>query len=173
MGAHYDYLGDESSLIDRVGQLLAQEKIIGFFQGRMEFGPRALGSRSIIGDARSSRMQQDMNLKIKFRESFRPFAPSVLREFADTLFTLRPNEESPYMLFVAPVREGVRKPLSPEDLERMQDPDLRVRVSVPRSSVPARPTGRAGYGSRRTCASRGHSSGTSISSRPTGWSRRT
>jgi carbamoyltransferase len=137
VGAQYDYLSDENGLVDRVGQLLAQEKIIGFFQGRMEFGPRALGSRSILGDARSPRMQQNMNLKIKFRESFRPFAPSVLREFADTLFTVRPDEEGPYMLFVAPVREDVRKPLAPEDLERMRDPDLRVRVSVPRSNVPA------------------------------------
>src|SRR5262249_34209222 len=91
LGAQYEYLVDESCLVDRVGQLVAQEKIIGFSQGRMECGPRALGSRSIIGDARSPRMQQNMNLKIKFRESFRPFAPSVLREFADTLFTVRPD----------------------------------------------------------------------------------
>jgi carbamoyltransferase len=82
-------------------------------------------------------MQQTMNLKIKFRESFRPFAPCVLREFVDTVFETRPNEDNPYMLFVAPVREQWRIPLGPEELQRMQDPDLRVRVSVPRSQVPA------------------------------------
>jgi carbamoyltransferase len=137
VGASYEYLDDENVLIDRVARLLDQEKIIGWFQGRMEYGPRALGCRSIIGDARSPKMQQVMNLKIKFRESFRPFAPCVLREFADQVFELRPHEESPYMLLVAPVRDQWRTPLSPEDLRRMQDPDLRIRVSVPRSTVPA------------------------------------
>ena len=87
--------------------LLAQEKVVGWFQGRMEYGPRALGCRSIIGDARSPEMQQTMNLKIKFRESFRPFAPCVLRECVDTVFVTRPDEDSPYMLFVAPVRDGL------------------------------------------------------------------
>jgi len=86
VGASYEYIDDENSLIDRIANLLDQEKIVGWFQGRMEYGPRALGSRSIIGDARSIRMQQTMNLKIKFRESFRPFAPCVLREFFDTVF---------------------------------------------------------------------------------------
>ena len=80
-GADYEYL-DDNALIGRVAGLAAQEKIIGWFHGRMEYGPRALGARSIIGDARSPHMQQVMNLKIKFRESFRPFAPCVLREFA-------------------------------------------------------------------------------------------
>ena len=83
------------SLLDRVAHLLAQEKIVGWFQGRMEYGPRALGCRSIIGDARSPRMQQTMNLKIKFRESFRPFAPCVLREFVDTVFVMRPTRIAP------------------------------------------------------------------------------
>ena len=78
---------------------------LGHVAGRMEFGPRALGSRSILGDARSPKMQEVMNLKIKFRESFRPFAPAVLREDVDKYFEMRPNEDSPYMLLVAPVRE--------------------------------------------------------------------
>ena len=80
--------------------------------GRMEFGPRALGSRSILGDARSTKMQSVMNLKIKFRESFRPFAPSVLREHVHEYFETRPNEESPYMLLVADVKPDKRKPLN-------------------------------------------------------------
>src|SRR5206468_2376476 len=86
-GAVYTYLPDDQ-LVDRVATLLADEKVIGRFQGRMEFGPRALGNRSIIGDARSEAMQSVMNLKIKFRESFRPFAPSVLRERASDYFEL-------------------------------------------------------------------------------------
>jgi carbamoyltransferase len=82
-------------------------------------------------------MQQTMNLKIKYRESFRPFAPCVLRELVDTVFEMRPNEDSPYMLLVAPVQDDWRIPLSPEDFRKMRDPDLRIRVSVPRSKVPA------------------------------------
>jgi carbamoyltransferase len=136
-GAAYEFLPDEGELLDRVARLLDEEKVIGWFQGRMEFGPRALGSRSILGDARSPQMQSRMNLKIKFRESFRPFAPCVLREFVDQVFEMRPNEDSPYMLLVAPVREAWRTALTEEDRRRMQDPDLRVRVSVPRSRVPA------------------------------------
>jgi len=137
VGATYEYITDESLLLDRLARLLDQEKIIGWFYGNMEYGPRALGSRSIIGDARSPTMQQTMNLKIKFRESFRPFAPCVLGEFVDQVFETRPNEDSPYMLMVAPVREDWRIPLSSEDLRKMQDPDLRIRVSVPRSRLPA------------------------------------
>ena len=137
IGAAYEYVPEERQLLDRVARLLADEKVIGWFHGRMEYGPRALGCRSIIGDARSPRMQQVMNLKIKFRESFRPFAPCVLREFAHTVFEMRQDQESPYMLLVAPVSEELRIPLSPEDRLRMQDPDLRIRVSVPRSKVPA------------------------------------
>ena len=91
-------------LLETVAGLISEENVIGWFQGRMEFGPRALGARSIIGDARSKKMQSVMNLKIKFRESFRPFAPSVLRERVDAYFGMRPSEESPYMLLVAPVR---------------------------------------------------------------------
>lgn len=137
VGASYHYLDNESHLLERVARLVAQEQVVGWFHGRMEYGPRALGSRSIIGDARSPHMQQVMNLKIKFRESFRPFAPCVLREFADRVFDMRPNEDSPYMLLVAPVRENWRIPLSPEDRQHMRDPDLRIRVSIPRSKVPA------------------------------------
>src|SRR4030095_6011962 len=106
-------------------------------QGRMEFGPRALGCRSIIGDPRSPRMQQKMNLSIKYRESFRPFAPCVLREHVDSVFEMRPGEDSPYMLLVAPVQAAWRTALTEDEKQRMQDPDLRVRVAVPRSRVPA------------------------------------
>lgn len=99
---------DDASLMARVSALLANEKVVGWFRGRMEFGPRALGGRSIIGDARSSKMQTVMNVKIKFRESFRPFAPSVLQERADQYFDFDRGAESPYMLLVAPVREDKR-----------------------------------------------------------------
>jgi len=137
IGAAYDYCESETDLIDRVGHLLAQEKIVGWFHGRMEYGPRALGARSILGDARSPRMQQIMNLKIKYRESFRPFAPCVLKEYVDRYFDMRHGEDTPYMLLVAPVHDSLRTPLTPEQHEKMNDPDLRVRVSVPRSALPA------------------------------------
>jgi carbamoyltransferase len=102
----------ESVLADRVARLIDAGKVIGWFHGRMEFGPRALGARSIIGDARSERMQSLMNLKIKFRESFRPFAPCVLREHLPEYFDM--DVDSPYMLFVAPVAGAKRLPLPPE-----------------------------------------------------------
>jgi carbamoyltransferase len=137
MGATYQRIGDEPLLLDRVARLIADEKVIGWFQGRMEFGPRALGCRSIIGDARSAKMQQKMNVSIKFRESFRPFAPCILREHSDEYFDMRADEESPYMLLVAPVRAEQRTTLSDDDRLKMEDPDLRVRVSVSRSTVPA------------------------------------
>ena len=137
MGATYEWIPDEPLLLDRVAQLIASDKVIGWFQGRMEFGPRALGCRSIIGDARSPRMQQKMNVKIKFRESFRPFAPCVLREYVDEFFEMRPDEDSPYMLLVAPVRERWRSTLTDDERRAMTDPDLRIRVAVPRSTVPA------------------------------------
>lgn len=107
-GAVYTSCGTDDELCDEVAELLAHEKVVGWFQGRMEFGPRALGSRSILGDPRSPKMQSVMNLKIKFRESFRPFAPIVLREYVDRYFEMRPYEDSPYMLLVAPVREELR-----------------------------------------------------------------
>jgi len=98
-------------LANRVAELIEQENVIGWFQGPMEFGPRALGSRSIIGDARSTEMQSVMNLKIKFRESFRPFAPIVLEEDASEFFEIEKRHNSPYMLVVAPVRDDKRKPV--------------------------------------------------------------
>jgi carbamoyltransferase len=115
-------------LLDETVKLLADEKVVGWFQGRMEFGPRALGNRSILGDARSPRMQSVMNLKVKFRESFRPFAPIVRRERVADYFEL--NEDSPYMLIVAPVRANLRQPL-PEGTRGF---DL---LKAGRSTIPA------------------------------------
>jgi carbamoyltransferase len=128
----------EAELLDDVAQMIAAGKIVGWFHGRMEFGPRALGARSIIGDPRSSTMQAAMNLKIKFRESFRPFAPVVLRERAAECFDVQPGQESPYMLLVAAVREQHRVALSEADQKTMADAgDLRQRVNVVRSAFPA------------------------------------
>lgn len=125
-------------LYSTVAQLLALGKVVGWFQGRMEFGPRALGARSILGDPRRADMQAKMNVRIKFRESFRPFAPVVLRERAADWFELTRNQESPYMLLTAPVRDCRRVAIAPEQLAVMRDdPDLRRRVNVVRSSVPA------------------------------------
>src|SRR4029453_1959971 len=101
-----------AALTDREAAFRASEKVVGLLQGRMEFGPRALGARSIIGDARSPTMQSVMNLKIKFRESFRPFAPCVLREHVHEWFDVRPSEDSPYMLLVADVNALKRLPLN-------------------------------------------------------------
>jgi carbamoyltransferase len=109
--AVYRYYESERELCDAVAGLLADQNVVGHMAGRMEFGPRALGSRSILGDARSSEMQSTMNLKIKFRESFRPFAPAVLREDVDEFFDMRANEDSPYMLLVAPVKTDKRIPI--------------------------------------------------------------
>src|SRR4029078_11325465 len=109
-GCIYHHLEDEA-IDECVSNLLASAKVISRFQGRMEFGPRALGNRSIIGDARSESMQSVMNLKIKFRESFRPFAPGVRRERAADYFEL--DGESPYMLLVAPIKSELRRPVSP------------------------------------------------------------
>ena len=108
VGAVYEQYDDEDELLETVAQLIADEKVVGHLAGRMEFGPRALGCRSILGDARSPRMQSVMNLKIKFRESFRPFAPSVLREHVHEWFQMRPAEDSPYMLLVAPIAQDKR-----------------------------------------------------------------
>ncbi len=108
-GVVYEQCDGEAALADRVAELIEAENVIGWFQGPMEFGPRALGARSILGDARSPRMQSVMNLKIKFRESFRPFAPIVLREDASRYFAIDPRHESPYMLIVAPVQDARRK----------------------------------------------------------------
>jgi carbamoyltransferase len=132
-GAKFRSYADDESLCEAVTDLLVAEKVVGWVQGRMEFGPRALGSRSILGDARSTAMQSVMNLKIKFRESFRPFAPSVLEERVDEFFETRPHEQSPYMLLVAPVRESKRANVNGE-MDRLQGID---KLKVCRSEVPA------------------------------------
>ena len=134
-GASYRHFPKEPELLATVAAALEEGKIVGWFQGRMEFGPRALGARSILGDPRNAAMQERMNLKIKFRESFRPFAPSCLAEDAAAWFDL--DRESPYMLLVAPVREEHRLPLNDVQRALMRDPDLRKRVNVPRSTLPA------------------------------------
>jgi carbamoyltransferase len=121
----------DQELFNRVAADLASGKVIGWFQGRMEFGPRALGARSIIGDPRSTKMQSVMNLKIKFRESFRPFAPSVLRERVSDYFEM--DTDSPYMLLVAPVVERRRVPM-PESAASLWGIDL---LNIPRSDIPA------------------------------------
>lgn len=122
---------NDSKLFDRVAQELASGKVVGWFQGRMEFGPRALGGRSILGDARNPKMQSVMNLKIKYRESFRPFAPSVLRERVADYFEM--ETDSPYMLLVAPVRENRRTEATKEQ-EALWGIEL---LHVPRSDIPA------------------------------------
>lgn len=118
-------------LFDRMADELASGKVVGWFQGRMEFGPRALGARSILGDARNPKMQSVMNLKIKYRESFRPFAPSVLRERVWDYFEL--NTDSPYMLLVAPVVQSRRTQLTKEQ-QSLWGIDL---LNVPKSDIPA------------------------------------
>jgi carbamoyltransferase len=128
--APYERLEDDA-LFERISGDLAEEKVVGWFQGRMEFGPRALGARSIIGDARSPKMQSVMNLKIKYRESFRPFAPSVLRERLSDYFGM--DADSPYMLLVAPVQSGRRRQMTREQ-EGLWGIDL---LNVPRSDIPA------------------------------------
>jgi carbamoyltransferase len=133
--APYTAIVDEEGLLKTVAQAMADGLVIGWFHGRMEFGPRALGARSIIGDARNEQMQSTMNLRIKFRESFRPFAPCVLAEDVQQYFEL--DRESPYMLLVADVRKELRHSLTPEQVQLMKDPDLRKRVNVSRSSLPA------------------------------------
>lgn len=107
-GVKYATYASDEALCDAVARLIADEKVVGWFQGRMEFGPRALGARSILADARSPAMQSVLNLKIKFRESFRPFAPACLREHAHEWFEMRPDDDSPYMMLVAPLREHHR-----------------------------------------------------------------
>jgi len=108
IGAKYQTIEQFEQLIDKVTDLISQGKVIGWFQDRMEFGPRALGNRSILGDARNEQMQSKMNLKIKFRESFRPFAPCVLREYVSEYFEMRDHQDSPYMLLVADVKKEKR-----------------------------------------------------------------
>jgi carbamoyltransferase len=130
VGAHYIRY-EEDRLLSAAADRLADEKVVGWFDGRMEFGPRALGARSILGDARSPAMQANMNIKIKFREGFRPFAPSVLRERVADYFSL--DADSPYMLLVAPVRPERCIPLSAEQ-HKLWGID---KLNVPRSDIPA------------------------------------
>jgi len=126
----YTELSDEE-IPEKIADLIADQKVIGWFQGRMEFGPRALGCRSIIGDARSPKMQELMNLKIKFRESFRPFAPSVIKERAADYFEI--DRESPYMLLVAPVKKEICRKMSEEEQKRFG----LDKLHVVRSNIPA------------------------------------
>jgi len=128
--APYEYL-PEAELLPKVAQILAQENVVGWFSGRMEFGPRALGSRSILGDPRSSKMQSVMNLKIKYRESFRPFAPSVLYDRVRDYFEL--DRASPYMLLVADIKPELRLSLTDEQQQLFGI----EKLNVPRSTLPA------------------------------------
>src|SRR5262249_13557155 len=130
VGAVYERL-PEAALLDRTAALLADGRVVGWFQGRMEFGPRALGGRSILGDPRSPKMQSVMNLKIKYRESFRPFAPSVTREKVSEYFEM--DVDSPYMLLVAPVQPKRRVEMSSQQ-KMLWGIDL---LNVPRSDIPA------------------------------------
>lgn len=133
VGATARVFADDADLCEFVASLIAQEKVVGWFQGRMEFGPRALGCRSIIGDPRSPSMQSTMNVKIKFRESFRPFAPSVLRDHVHEYFQMRRGQDSPYMLLVAPLNDAQR-------LDRAEGGAHRVgieQLQQPRSTIPA------------------------------------
>jgi carbamoyltransferase len=132
-GARWTFLGDDEALCEHVAGELAGGKVVGWFQGRMEFGPRALGSRSILADPRRAGMQRTLNAKIKFREGFRPFAPAVLRERAHEYFQVPPGEDRPYMLLVANVAERLRRPLTAADEAASGLDALHVR----RSEIPA------------------------------------
>jgi len=127
---HFTELSKEK-LPEKIADLIAQQKVIGLFQGRMEFGPRALGNRSILGDARSPTMQRRINQEVKFRESFRPFAPSVLKEYANKYFEI--DRESPYMLLASPIKKEVRRRLSKEE----RNLSGLNKLDVIRSSIPA------------------------------------
>jgi len=130
VGAVYQEL-DDLELMPRLAEILAQGNVVGWFQGRMEFGPRSLGGRSIIGDARNPKMQSVMNLKIKYRESFRPFAPSVLAERVSDYFDL--DSPSPYMLLVANVKQDLHHPIDPEQSQLFGIDQL----NIARSQIPA------------------------------------
>jgi carbamoyltransferase len=130
-GARFDVISDDDTLYERTVDALVGEKAVGWFQGRMEFGPRALGNRSIIADPRSSKMQRTLNLRVKFRESFRPFAPAVLAEDVSEWFDF--TGASPYMLFVADVREDRRRAMTAEEQELFGIDKL----NVVRSEIPA------------------------------------
>jgi carbamoyltransferase len=130
-GARFDVASDDCAMIDQTANALGSGKAVGWFQGRMEFGPRALGARSILGDARSPSMQKTLNLKVKYRESFRPFAPAVLREDVAEWFDL--NDDSPYMLLVADVKDNHRRAMTDSE-QRLFGID---KLNVVRSTIPA------------------------------------
>jgi len=130
----YERIKDSKQRFKKIAKAITDGKIVGYFSGRVEFGPRALGARSILGDPRRSDIQSVMNLKIKYRESFRPFAPSVLSEDVSEFFEMKTR--SPYMLLVAPVREERRLPMKPEALNGGED-DIIIKVNQPRSDIPA------------------------------------
>ena len=130
IGAYFETFRYEE-LIDKTAEYLSNEKVIGWFQGRMEFGPRALGSRSIIGDPRSDKMQKNLNLKVKYRESFRPFAPSILREDLSEWFDI--NTDSPYMLFVANIISNKKVEMT-EEQKKLFGID---KLNIKRSKIPA------------------------------------
>ena len=130
VGAHYEIFNYEE-LIDKTAEFLSQEKAIGWFQGRMEFGPRALGNRSILGDPRSERMQKNLNLKVKYRESFRPFAPSILREDLSSWFDM--SVDSPYMLFVSDINKNKKIEMTEEQKNLFGIEKLNIK----RSEIPA------------------------------------
>ena len=130
VGANFDVLNYEN-MINKTAELLADEKAIGWFQGRMEFGPRALGNRSIIADPRSDKMQKNLNLKVKYRESFRPFAPSILKENLSDWFNI--NVESPYMLFVADINPSIKIEMTNNQKKFFGIEKLNVK----RSKIPA------------------------------------
>jgi carbamoyltransferase len=137
-GARYQRFSDPQELMTITAHALDDGKVVGWFRGRMEFGPRALGARSILADPRRPEMQTLLNQKIKFREGFRPFAPAVLAEHASRWFDLPRGHESPYMLLTAPVTEQQRTPISPADQEIMNShPDFCRRAAVVRSTIPA------------------------------------
>ena len=130
-GAVYQRAADEAALCEETARLIAAGKVVGWVQGRMEYGPRALGNRSILGDARNPGMQSTMNLKIKFRESFRPFAPVVLADSVTDYFEVPAGTESPYMLLVAPVQPAQRRPVEENAAAGV------ARVHEARSTIPA------------------------------------
>jgi carbamoyltransferase len=131
LGAKFQVFESEADLCQAVADLIAKEKVVGHMHGPAEFGPRAIGNRSIIGDARSPAMQSVMNLKIKFRESFRPFAPCVLKEHVADYFQMDEGYDSPYMLVVAPVRERHRRPPGAGEGKGLD------KLKAPRSTIPA------------------------------------
>ena len=130
LGANFEILNYEE-MIDKASDYLSNEKAIGWFQGRMEFGPRALGARSILADPRSDKMQKNLNLKVKFRESFRPFAPSILKEDLTNWFDI--NVDSPYMLLVANINSNKKIEMT-EDQKKLFGID---KLNIKRSDIPA------------------------------------